>query len=677
MSRNIINRVLLEQFRVDSFIAAGGMGAVYRVWDLKRNVPLAMKVLHSELAEDPHIFKRFKREANALKKLTHPNIVPFYGLYQTSDLSFLLEGYIDGPTLKDILRQQAGKPLSVQEALVYLKALTSALGYAHANGVVHCDVKPGNVIIDQGGTIYLTDFGIARHTESTTTTMGAAGTAAYMAPEQIRGEAVTPATDVYALGTMLFEMLTGQRLFRGSETGTEKGGDTANERIRYAHLHVPPPDPQSLNSSISMELSKTIMKSLEKNPEKRFQSMQEFLDAVYLASGKTFSQVNERTVVPNGFRQRITTSQPVAEPIQHYPPNPSRKTAPWLIGIITLILIGVTFVASKNRTNGPVSNQLTETKIIADNASDISRGGINNNQPAPTSTAILTNAAPPKPTATIKVDPNTPGGKIVFTCQIDKNENSDQICIMNADGSNYRQLTHNSFENYYPSLAPDGNNIVFASNQTGGFEIYEMDLNGNQEMLTSRIGELSAPDISPDGSLIVFTNNYSSIAHIWVMKRNGGNPHEVFGSNQDSLDPVWSPDGKQILFALGIGENRRLHIINKDGSGLQQINVNLVTRGRNDWSPDGITIGTYSGESWHREIYLFDLDGSNLRQMSNGGNVLAPSFSPGGEWIAFTGYIDNYGDDNGCEIYIMRIDGTDIRRLTNNNYCDWQPRWGP
>jgi Tol biopolymer transport system component len=284
----------------------------------------------------------------------------------------------------------------------------------------------------------------------------------------------------------------------------------------------------------------------------------------------------------------------------------------------------------------------------------------------------------PTSASPVSLGKTEPGGKIVFTCQIDKNENSDQICIMNVDGSNFRQLTHNSFENYYPSLAPDGNSIVFASNQTGNFEIYEMDLGGNQKILTSRIGELSAPEISPDGSQIVFTNNYSKIAHIWVMKSNGGNPHEVYGANnQDSLDPVWSPDGKQILFAIGTGENRRLHVINKDGTGLKQININIVTRGRNDWSPDGITLGTYSGASWHREIYLFNLDGSNLRQISNGGNVLAPSFSPDGQWIAFTGYIHNYGDDNGCEIYIMRIDGTDVRRLTNNNYCDLQPRWGP
>jgi TolB protein len=99
-------------------------------------------------------------------------------------------------------------------------------------------------------------------------------------------------------------------------------------------------------------------------------------------------------------------------------------------------------------------------------------------------------------------------------------------------------------------------------------------------------------------------------------------------------------------------------------------------RGRSDWSPDGGSIATYAGESWAREIYIMNPDGSDLRQITQGGNNLAPSFSPDGGWITFTSYMDNFRDDHGCEIYIMRVDGTDIRRLTTNNYCDWQPRWG-
>jgi serine/threonine protein kinase len=338
---NIIGKTLLNQFRVDEFVAAGGMGAVYRVWDMKRNVPLAMKVLHSDLADDPHVFKRFKREANALKKLTHPHIVQFYGLFKTPEFAFLLEAFIDGPSLKDILRRYARKPMPIHEALTYLNALCSTLGYAHANGVIHCDVKPGNIIVDRGGTIYLTDFGIARHAESTTTTLASAGTASYMAPEQIRGEPVMPATDVYALGVMLFEMLTGRRPFQGSEAGTEKGGDTANERIRYAHLHLQPPNPKSHNPSLSRALALAILSALDKNQAERYQTMQAFFEAVCSASGLTSAQISDRVILPEKL-QKATSPNPILSP-KISPPIPlttSRGTRiSWLIGGIALVVM--------------------------------------------------------------------------------------------------------------------------------------------------------------------------------------------------------------------------------------------------------------------------------------------------------------------------------------------------
>jgi serine/threonine protein kinase len=301
---DLIGKTLLSQYRVDNYIASGGMGVVYRVWDLKRNVSLAMKVLHTELAEDPSMFKRFQREGRALQKLAHPNIVPFYGLYQTTDFAFMLEQFVDGPSLKDVLKQTKGKPLPLEEALIYLKALCAALGYAHANGVVHCDVKPGNVIIDHGGNIYLTDFGIARHAESTTTTMSGAGTPAYMPPEQILGQVVTPATDVYSLGVLLYEMLTGLRPFRGSETSTEKNGATANERIRYEQLHVAAKDPRELAPTVPEELAKMILVALNKKPEERFAGAPQFFEAVCLAAGISPKSVNDRVYLPEFSEKR-------------------------------------------------------------------------------------------------------------------------------------------------------------------------------------------------------------------------------------------------------------------------------------------------------------------------------------------------------------------------------------
>lgn len=271
-----------------------------------------------------------------------------------------------------------------------------------------------------------------------------------------------------------------------------------------------------------------------------------------------------------------------------------------------------------------------------------------------------------------------PIGKIVYTCQIDRNENRNQICIVNADGSDQRRLTTDDYANhYYASLSPDGKNVVFSSNQTGSHEIYEMDLSGRQTRLTS-MGELYAPEISPDGKYIVFTKAEGTFSSIWIMNRDGDNPHFVFSSNGlDAVDPTWSPDGKRILFALGMGDNKKLHTIDINGSSLQVVSDEFTTRGRSDWSPDGNKAASYTGGTWKRKLFLMNIDGSGLLELFSTGNVQAPSYSPDGGWIAFTGYIDKMGDSEGCEIYILRLKDKKLERLTDNNYCDWQPRWGP
>jgi TolB protein len=192
------------------------------------------------------------------------------------------------------------------------------------------------------------------------------------------------------------------------------------------------------------------------------------------------------------------------------------------------------------------------------------------------------------------------------------------------------------------------------------------------------MGELYAPEISPDGQLIVFTNAGATYSSIWVMDRDGRNPREIYSViGEDALDPTWSPDGEKILFAQGQGNNKKLYIVNKDGSGLKILNDSFTTRGRSDWSENGRLIAGYTGGSWEREIFIMNSDGSNLKELFSSGNAQAPSFSPNDKWITFTGYIDNIGNEDGCEIYIIGMDGIGLQRLTENEFCDWQPRWGP
>lgn len=294
MGKDLIGKVLLNQFRIDNFEDAGGMKIVYKAWDLKRNSYLALKVLREDLSGDPSIYKKFRRGANALEKLTHPNIIQFYGAYKTENLNFILESYIDGITLKKILSSTKEHILDTYSTLSILKAICAALGYAHVHGVVHCDVKPSNIMIDKGGQIYLTDFDIARHTMSTTTSMAAAGTAAYMAPEQIHGDPVLPATDVYSLGVMLFEMLCGQRPFLGNESGTQDAGFSPAERTRYAHLHLSPPEPRVRNPSLPDAIASVIKNALAKKPSERYQTTSALYHASLSGFELTTEQVTDR-----------------------------------------------------------------------------------------------------------------------------------------------------------------------------------------------------------------------------------------------------------------------------------------------------------------------------------------------------------------------------------------------
>lgn len=291
-------------------------------------------------------------------------------------------------------------------------------------------------------------------------------------------------------------------------------------------------------------------------------------------------------------------------------------------------------------------------------------------------TSVQTPVSTPQPSSGTQ-----PSGKIAFTCQIYKAQASNQICIINADGTGFRRLTaDDSHQHYYPSMSPDGGSVLYSAfRQENIYEIYEINLATNQvRQLTNKLGVANAPEVSPDGKSIVFTlwTAASNRYRLMVMDRNGENVNNI--PRTEGWDPTWSPDGKLILFAGNYDGTNQLYTVNLGGRQLHKVSNLPAIRGRSDWSPDGGFIVTYSGEPWKREVYIMDADGSNARVLSpTGGNAQGPSISPDGQWVAFTAYYDHYGDDHGCEIYIVRIDGTDLRRLTDNDYCDYQPRWGP
>ena len=292
--------------------------------------------------------------------------------------------------------------------------------------------------------------------------------------------------------------------------------------------------------------------------------------------------------------------------------------------------------------------------------------------------ALLPTAIIPLPTFTPWLD-NPPLGRIVFVCFID---GFDNLCLMNADGSNVQRLTFTAATDFYPCLSPDGQQIAFSSRRDNNFEIYVMNTDGGDpRRLTQNAGSNFAPEFSPDGSRIVFVSARGGAQNIWVMNTDGTHLTQITDTTGDNIDPSWSPDGRQIAFASNRGGTNELYVmpapgpaaqVNADGSNVQPVTFDLNIGGRNDWSPDGQRLTFYAGPENQRNIFVINADGTGLTQITDVSDNRGPTFSPDGNWIAFASFRDRNN-----EIYIAHPDGTGLTRLTSDRRPDWQPRWGP
>ncbi len=360
---NLIGRTI-GQYRIVEQIGLGGMATVYKAYQPSIDRYVAIKILPSELAKDPNFVKRFQHEAKAIAALEHPHILPVHDFGTDEGYTYMVMRYIEGGTLADLM----GQPISNERIAQIVGNVAKALDYAHQEGVVHRDIKPSNVLIDQHGEVLLTDFGIAKMVEGAgdtqlTSAGSILGTPAYMAPEQAEGKAVNGRTDIYSLGVVLYELLTGQAPYQ-AETPLA---------IVLKHLNEPLPPPRTINAQVPEPFERIVLKAMAKDPDQRFQTAAE-MDKALRQALKEIEQSPKTTPVPAPFTQTGGSPQTVPE----MPAKSRSNLMPLFVvgGTVVLLLclvgVGITgwaLVSSSEEVTPTASGLLQATLPITDDAS--------------------------------------------------------------------------------------------------------------------------------------------------------------------------------------------------------------------------------------------------------------------------------------------------------------------
>ena len=357
-------QVLLDRYEVGRLLGAGGMAEVYEGRDRLLARRVAIKVLQSQYARDQGFLLRFKREAQAAASLSHPNVVAVYDTGSEDGTHFIVMEFVDGRTLKDVIRQEG--PLYPDRVAEICADVCSALVAAHARGLIHRDIKPGNVMLTPDGKVKVMDFGIARATTSETITQTAAviGTAQYISPEQAQGQTVDFRSDLYSLGCCLYEMLTGTVPFTGATPVA----------IAYRHVREDPTPPRMLNPDVPAPLEAICLKAMAKLPDNRYQTAAEFRDDLErFRNGEPVlaTPLLDQAATTQALPGRATPEQTamlggtaVADRTSRYaePAEERRMSFGWVVlSILALLLVGALAYFITRTVTGPRTG--TETTL--------------------------------------------------------------------------------------------------------------------------------------------------------------------------------------------------------------------------------------------------------------------------------------------------------------------------
>lgn len=718
----------IGQYQIIDVIGQGGMATVYKAYQPSFDRYVAIKVMPRQLLEDPTFLKRFQREARTIARLEHRSILPVYDYGEQDGVPYIVMRLVEEGTLrKKMFYEEIDLPTAAQ----IIEQVAEALDYAHLHGVVHRDLKPSNILLDENNNAYLTDFGIAKMLGSTSqvTGSGVVGTPSYMSPEQCQGKPVTPASDIYALGSILYEVVTGKAPF---------DADTPLA-VMYMHVKDLVPSVRLTKPGLPADLDLVIDRAMAKRVEDRYRTAKSMAeDFKRVVQGQKPVGVEAREYV---VTQQVTPAEPVPPPadlpvtvVEHTPGTPPPPIRPavmppaqparrrgisrgvlvavaGVMGIAVLLaVVGFGLIAlswlnsgggaiappplpTPTRTaappvdviSGDESSDAVATKQAAEGTTQSpTEGTAELIEPTSPPTDEPTPAPPPTtlPTPTIPPPTDVPvaSGRIVF---IQGFRSAAEIVVMDADGSGRRVLTSNSVYDGEPDWSPDGTLIAFESERGASRDIYIMNADGsNVRQLTSDSGEERNPDWSPDGQLIVYearsTSADEASSELYVIQVSSGAITRLTSNDYGDRAPKFSPDGTRITFmtmAHGKWQVALMEYPSGNSLGVYECPEQAPACRFPSWSPDGaqIAFNTLDSSNVEDKIWILDLGSGRFSVLVQEQDNGRPVWSGDGQYLYFNRAISSDNSD----IYRLNLTTGAVERLTTGSIADYAPDWGP